>query len=117
MFKSYRDYKRRKPKKLAPIGIKNKLSKQLREKIKNSIIEGHSENSRFTAERIALSFKVRTHLIRQILHELNLEGYVSKKYNNPPHDSTRDYWCCNGVSSWQASYYIYTKLGGEKCRI
>lgn len=45
-----------------------------------------------TKEKIANELKVKEHEITNCLHKLNLEGLVSQKINEAPHDSKRDYF-------------------------
>ena len=101
---------RDKHQKMKPFPIKRRTKKQVYDQTKEFII--NLENDRFSAEEVAKELRVKVHLVRQALHKLNLEGIVSQKSNNPPHDSTRDPWGYGSDSSWIAS--IYERIDHDK---
>lgn len=59
------------------------------------------------AEDIAYDLRCKTHFVKQVFQQLNVEGILSQPRHWIPHDSSRDPWCGGGYSGWMADiYYI-----------
>lgn len=104
--------------KMKPIGIKRRSFKYVYDRTLNyinnlSAISGRPSHWKnfFWKEEIAKYLKIKTHLVEQVLHKMNLEGIVSQPTHKAPHDSNRDPWAYgNGDSAWMGDiYYIRTK--------
>jgi len=111
--------KKNKYNRFAPIGLKKRSLEQVTEYTKEfiSTLEDRSRRNEYwkrfvTAEEISGHYKVRTHLVEQALHKLNLEGIVSKGLNSPPHDSRRDGWYGDD-SSWSATRYMVLEKNND----
>jgi hypothetical protein len=100
---------------MKPIGIKKRTLKQVYDGTLFYINNLNTINGRpshwkgfFWKEEIAKYLKVKTSLVEQVLHKMNLEGLVSQPVHHAPHDSNRDPWSHGGRdSSWMGDiYYI-----------
>ena len=106
--------------KFKPIGIKKRSDEQIYNGVKNYIenldsIPGRRVHHKgfFWAEEIAKHLKVRTHLVKQALHKLNLEGLVTRPEHRIPHDSSRDPWNGGGHTAWMGDVYYLVKKETE----
>lgn len=63
------------------------------------------------AEDIAYQLQVKTHFVKQVLQQLNVEGILHQPRHHAPHDSKRDLWGgFADTSMWCPSvYYIREK--------
>lgn len=57
------------------------------------------------AEDIAYDLRCKTHFVKQVFQQLNIEGILSQPRHWIPHDSSRDPWCGGGYSGWMADIY------------
>lgn len=110
-YKKNRIFKRTKKNKIGKKNrFSNKKTKSILPLIKEYIVNLHIKNKNknltyIYAEDIANEFNCPIHIIKQCLHKLNLEGWLSKKYNHAPLDSPRSIFPLNN-SMWCASFYI-----------
>lgn len=95
--------------------VKKTYKKMSYEKIRKYVIEmievartnGHNF---ITAEDIAHQLNVKTHYVKQVLQQLNIEGVLHQPTHRIPHDSNRDPMCNGTYSGWMANvYYLRTK--------
>ena len=80
------------------------------------IIEAAKANGQsfVTAEDIAHKLNVKTHCVKQVLQQLNIEGILHQPTHQIPHDSNRDPMCNGTYSGWMANiYYFRTKENEE----
>ena len=88
----------------------NDIYKATKEYVHKASMSDKSFNHFVTAEDIAYILNVKSHLVKQALKKLNLEGIVSQPVHHIPHDSSRDPWGGGRYSGWMADiYYINAK--------
>ena len=66
------------------------------------------------ADDIAHQLNVKTHFVKQVFQQLNVEGILSQPIHHAPHDSNRDPWGFPECKGWMADLYriIYPE---EEC--
>lgn len=99
--------------------VKRTYKKVLPEKIKAYVlkeIEFAKQNGRnwIFAEDIARIFQVKTHDVKQVLQQLNIEGILHQPTHRPLHDCSRDRpWGFKGYSGWMADIYYFRQNDEE----
>lgn len=58
-----------------------------------------------TADDIARQLNVKTHFVKQVFQQLNVEGILSQPIHKAPHDSNRDPWGFPNCKGWMADLY------------
>jgi hypothetical protein len=90
--------------------IKRTYKKVSQEKIREyalAQIEKAKANEEWyiTADDIAHQLNVKTHFVKQVFQQLNVEGILSQPIHHAPHDSNRDPWGFPGCKGWMADLY------------
>ena len=98
--------------------IKRTYKKVLPEKIKAYVLKeiefakNHCRNWIF-AEDIAQILQVKTHDVKQVLQQLNIEGILHQPTHRIPHDCEREPWGFKGNSGWMADIYYFRQKDEE----
>jgi ribosomal protein S25 len=93
-----------------PHKIKRTYKKLSQEKIREYVLD-QIEKSKIkeelyiTADDIAHQLNVKTHFVKQVFQQLNVEGVLSQPIHHAPHDSNRDPWGFPNCKGWMADLY------------
>ena len=85
---------------------KKMSQKKIREYALNQIEKAKAKEEWYiTADDIAHQLGAKTHFVKQVFQQLNVEGILSQPIHHAPHDSNRDPWGYGHEHGWMADLY------------
>ena len=76
--------------------------------VKDYLFLKYEKDSKIYAEEVAEHFKIKTHIVKQVFHKLNLEGTLSQAHNwrrTAMHTRNDPYG--DVVVNWGATWYYF----------
>lgn len=90
--------------------VKRTYKKMSQDKIRAYVLEQieiakKNGETYITADDVAHQLGVKTHFVKQVFQQLNVEGVLSQPIHYAPHDSKRDPWGYGNWSGWSDDLY------------